>query len=162
MNSMLTSSPDNNSLLDFYNRLVAEVSLRINERKSREAIISEVQVLFPEIEDEDLIDRVDRMIAENSSIAGRHGQTHSGRPARWLAESSREQVVRGLCWIIFAATITFFLLDQKSDWGKVVREMMRRLFNNQWSIPILAVAFVWGSFNLVLGLAQMIKPPQPE
>ena len=162
MNSTRTPSPDNNSLLDFYNRLVAEVSLRINERKSREAIISEVQVLFPEIEDEDLIDRVDRMIAENSSIAGRHGQTHSGRPARWLAESSREQVVRGLCWIIFAATITFFLLDQKSDWGKVVREMMRRLFNNQWSIPILAVAFVWGSFNLVLGLAQMIKPPQPE
>ena len=162
MNSTLTPSPDNNSLLDFYNRLVAEVSLRINERKSREAIISEVQVLFPEIEDEDLIDRVDRMIAENASIAGRHGQTDSGRPARWLAESSREQVVRGLCWIIFSATITFFLLDQKSDWGKVVSEMMRRLFNNQWSIPILAVAFVWGSFNLVLGLAQMIKPPQPE
>ena len=71
MNSTLTPPPDNNSLLDFYNRLVAEVSLRINERKSREAIISEVQVLFPEIEDEDLIDRVDRMIAENASIAGR-------------------------------------------------------------------------------------------
>ena len=115
---MLTPSPDNNSLLDFYNRLVAEVSLRINERKSREAIISEVQVLFPEIDDEDLVDRVDRMIAENASIAGRHAQAHSGRPARWLAESGRAQVVRGLCWIIFAATITFFFAGSKVGLGE--------------------------------------------
>ncbi len=154
----LVKEHDNNHLLELYNRLVAEVSLRINEGKSKTIILSEVQTMFPEIDKTDLVDHVERMIEESVWQVRSYGEEDFERSSNGFSESSQTQLLRGSVWLSFTIAITLLLMYPQSKWGLVAHD----LFGNQWSIPVLAIAFVWGVVNLGVGFLRLLKPPQPK
>ena len=154
----LVEANDNNHLLQLYNRLVAEVNLRINEGKSETIILSEVQTMFPEIDETDLVDHVERMIEESVWQVRSYGEEDFERSSNGFSESSQTQLLRGSVWLAFSIAITFLLMDPQSKWGLVVHD----LFGNRWSIPVLAIAFVWGAVNFGVGFLRLLKPPQPK
>ena len=149
---------DNDHLLELYNQLVAEVSLRINEGKSEATILQEIQPIFTQIDQVDLSDHVKRMVEENNWQVNSYIEGDSELPDRGVGESSQTQLLRGLIWLAFSSAITFLSMDPQSKWGKTVRE----LFENKLSVPVLAVAFIWGAGNLVIGFLRALKPTQPE
>ena len=149
---------DNNHLLELYNQLVAEVSLRINEGKSEATILQEIQPIFTQIDQVDLSDHVKRMVEENNWQVNSYIGGDSELPDRGVGESSQTQLLRGLIWLAFSSAITFLSMDPQSKWGKTIRE----LFENKLSVPVLAVAFIWGAGNLVIGFLRTLKPTQPE
>ena len=149
---------DNNHLLELYNQLVAEVSLRINEGKSEATILQEIQPIFTQIDQADLSDHVKRMVEENNWQVNSYIEVDSELPDRGVGESSQTQSLRGLIWLAFSSAITFLSMDPQSKWGKTIRE----LFENKLSVPVLAVAFIWGAGNLVIGFLRALKPTQPE
>ena len=149
---------DNNHLLELYNQLVAEVSLRINEGKSEATILQEIQPIFTQIDQVDLSDHVKRMVEENNWQVNSHIEGDSELPDRGVGESSQTQLLRGLIWLAFSSAVTFLSMDPQSKWGKTIRE----LFENNLSVPVLAVAFIWGAGNLVIGFLRALKPTQPE
>ena len=149
---------DNDHLLELYNQLVAEVSLRINEGKSETTILQEIQPIFTQIDQTDLSDHVKRMVEENNWQVNSYIEGDSELPDRGVGESSQTQLLRGLIWLAFSSAITFLSMDPQSKWGKTIRE----LFENKLSVPVLAVAFIWGAGNLVIGFLRALKPTQPE
>ena len=149
---------DNDHLLELYNQLVAEVSLRINEGKSEATILQEIQPIFTQIDQVDLSDHVKRMVEENNWQVNSYIEGDSELPDRGVGESSQTQLLRGLIWLAFSSAITFLSMDPQSKWGKTIRE----LFENKLSVPVLAVAFIWGAGNLVIGFLRALKPAQPE
>ena len=149
---------DNDHLLELYNQLVAEVSLRINEGKSEATILQEIQPIFTQIDQVDLSDHVKRMVEENNWQVNSYIEGDSELPDRGVGESSQTQLLRGLIWLAFSSAITFLSMDPQSKWGKTIRE----LFENKLSVPVLAVAFIWGAGNLVIGFLRTLKPTQPE
>ena len=149
---------DNDHLLELYNQLVAEVSLRINEGKSEATILQEIQPIFTQIDQVDLSDHVKRMVEENNWQVNSYIEGDSELPDRGVGESSQTQLLRGLIWLAFSSAITFLSMDPQSKWGKTIRE----LFENKLSVPVLAVTFIWGAGNLVIGFLRTLKPTQPE
>ena len=95
---------DNNRLLELYNQLVAEVSLRINEGKSEATILQEIQPIFTQIDQADLSDHVKRMVEENNWQVNSYIEGDSELPAREFGESSQTQLLRGLIWLAFFRT----------------------------------------------------------
>ena len=131
---------DNNHLLELYNQLVAEVSLRINEGKSEATILQEIQPIFTQIDQADLSDHVKRMVEENNWQVNSYIEGDSELPDGGIGESSQTQLLRGLVWLALSSAITFLSMDPQSKWGKTIRE----LFENKLSVPVLAVTFIWG------------------
>ena len=149
---------DNNHLLELYNQLIAEVSLRINEGKSEATILQEIQPIFTQIDQVDLSDHVKRMVEENNWQVNSYIEGDSELPDGGIGESSQTQLLRGLVWLALSSAITFLSMNPQSKWGQTIRE----LFENRLSVPILAIAFIWGAGNLVVGFLRVLKPIQPE
>ena len=149
---------DNNHLLELYNQLIAEVSLRINEGKSEATILQEIQPIFTQIDQADLSDHVKRMVEENNWQVNSYIEGDSELPDGGIGESSQTQLLRGLVWLALSSAITFLSMEPQSKWGKTIRE----LFENKLSVPVLAVTFIWGAGNLVIGFLRALKPTQPE
>ena len=152
------TTEDNNHLLELYNQLIAEVSLRINEGKSEATILQEIQPIFTQIDQADLSDHVKRMVEENNWQVNSYIEGDSELPDGGIGESSRTQLLRGLVWLALSSAITFLSMNPQSKWGQTIRE----LFENRLSVPILAIAFIWGAGNLVVGFLRVLKPIQPE
>jgi len=152
------TTEDNNHLLELYNQLIAEVSLRINEGKSEATILQEIQPIFTQIDQADLSDHVKRMVEENNWQVNSYIEGDSELPDGGIGESSQTQLLRGLVWLALSSAITFLSMDPQSKWGKTIRE----LFENKLSVPVLAVTFIWGAGNLVIGFLRALKPTQPE
>ena len=149
---------NNNYLLELYNQLVAEVSLRINEGKSETTILQEIQPIFTQIDQADLSDHVKRMVEENNWQTNSYSGGNSELPDRGFGESSQTHLLRGLIWLAFSSAITFLSMNPQSKWGQTIRE----LFENRLSVPILAIAFIWGAGNLVVGFLRVLKLIQSE